>query len=314
MKLSTAIGIRFFPAGRPSRSGFTLVEVLVVIAIIGILVALSLPAVSAAREAARKTQCMNNLSQISLALHMYESAFEMFPSGTQEATGPISNTPTGYHISWISQILPYIDQGNSFRSLDFRLGAYDPANAKVRALVIPLLSCPTDAFPATGLNPTGPSSSYAACHHDVEAPIDVDNHGVFFLNSHVRREDLVDGSSQTIFVGEKLHFKPNDLGWLSGTRATLRNTGTPPGATTDPFTRLYTSNLGFYGDPSSLASTPPPLTTNAALIVGGFDSAHMVGVHFAFGDGSVHFVATSINSSVYTQLGHRADGRLLGGI
>ena len=69
-------------------------------------------------------------------------------------------------------------------------------------------------------------SSYAACHHDVEAPIDVENHGVFYLNSSIRHEDIPDGSSYTIFVGEK-RIASQDLGWLSGTRATLRNTGTP---------------------------------------------------------------------------------------
>ena len=70
-------------------------------------------------------------------------------------------------------------------------------------------------------------SNYAGCYHDVESPIDVDNHGVMYLNSHISQKDVTDGTSHTIYVGEKLSDE-QDLGWMSGTRATLRNTGTPP--------------------------------------------------------------------------------------
>jgi hypothetical protein len=96
---------------------------------------------------------------------------------------------------------------------------YDRQNSQVRALGISVLSCPSYHH--------GPGySSYAGLHHDVEAPIDVNNNGVFFLNSRLRYDDITDGTGQTIFVGEKLTFV-GDLGWMSGTRATLRNAGTP---------------------------------------------------------------------------------------
>src|SRR5688572_33061782 len=98
--------------------GFTLVELLVVIAIIGVLVALLLPAVQAAREAARRSSCMNNLSQLNLAIHQYEMAHGAYPPGTVAAAGPISNTATGYHHSWTVQILPYIEQQNAYNALD----------------------------------------------------------------------------------------------------------------------------------------------------------------------------------------------------
>ena len=129
--------------------------------------------------------------------------------------------PRGYHHSWIAQILPYLERGNAFRHLNRSVGAYDPQNLPVRQLSIGQLLCPSSPFA------TGGYSDYAGVHHDVEAPIDFTNNGMFFLNSRVRYQDVLDGTSQTLFVGEKLTLS-GDLGWLSGTRATLRNTGTPP--------------------------------------------------------------------------------------
>src|SRR5712671_1410494 len=103
---------------RPVTSGFTLVELLVVIAIIGILVALLLPAVQAAREAARRSSCQNNLVQVVLATLNYEMAHGRYPSGTLEAKGPIQSMPVGYHHSWLTQILPQIEQQNVFHAID----------------------------------------------------------------------------------------------------------------------------------------------------------------------------------------------------
>ena len=97
---------------------FTLVELLVVIAIIGVLVALLLPAVQAAREAARRAQCANNLVQLILATHNFEMAHGHYPTGTREKVGPIVNLPQGYHHNWLTEILPYIEQSNLQTSLD----------------------------------------------------------------------------------------------------------------------------------------------------------------------------------------------------
>ncbi|OYV81635.1 MAG: prepilin-type cleavage/methylation domain-containing protein, partial [Planctomycetia bacterium 21-64-5] len=211
--------------GHSARSrGFTLVELLVVIAIIGVLIALLLPAVQAAREAARRTQCNNNLGQLALAVANYESAFRSLPPGVLDASGPIQSVAQGHHISWLAHILPQVEQRNAYKLLDFSASAYAPANLPVRNWQANVFICPSD-----GGGPFGPgpgTSNYAGCHHDVEAPIDADNHGVLFLNSHVRLRDITDGTSQTILTGEKL-VTPTDLGWLSGTRATLRNTGSP---------------------------------------------------------------------------------------
>ena len=200
--------------------GFTLVELLVVIAIIGILVAMLLPAIQASRESARRASCTNQLRQLIVAVHDYEMAHERFPSGTVDAKGPIRNLPIGHHISWIARILPYLEERPLYDMLDLSLSAYHSKNDPARQVMIGILicpSCPTDEWPY---------SNYAGCHHDVEAPIDVDNRGVFFLNSQITRDDLKDGAAYTLFLGEK-NVDDFDLGWLSGTPATLRNTGSP---------------------------------------------------------------------------------------
>ena len=151
-------------------------------------------------------------------------AHEVLPPGVIDKKGPIHSTAQGDHRNWIIHILPYIDEMNTYRHIDQNVGVYDPKNADVRGTSIGMLSCPTNSTAATTSIP--PASDYAGVHHDVEAPIDTDNHGTFFLNSHLRTDDVTDGPSHTLYIGEKLS-DPNDLGWMSGTRATLRNTGSP---------------------------------------------------------------------------------------
>jgi prepilin-type N-terminal cleavage/methylation domain-containing protein/prepilin-type processing-associated H-X9-DG protein len=263
------------------RFGFTLIELLVVIAIIAVLIALLLPAVQSAREAARRAQCINNLMQIGLALKNYESAHEMLPPGVVNSAGPIKNAPPGYHISWLVQIMPYIEQKSVFNNLNFDFGAYGPVNSTASTVHINSLGCPSEASSGGG------TTSYAGCHHDIEAPIDTTNMGVLYLNSKVRYEDVEDGTSNTFFVGEK-RTVGTDLGWISGTRATLRNTGTG-------------------------VNQPTVATPTNKDPVGSFSSSHPGGANFSFGDGSVKFIRTSIGLGVYRLLGNRADGQLLSG-
>lgn len=112
----------FLPGNRAARlrsRGFTLLELLVVISIIAVLIALLLPAVQQSREAARRTQCRNNLMQLGLALQNYHGAHRVLPSGCVNETGPILVGQAGYRVGWIVQILPYLDQEGTYRHVDF---------------------------------------------------------------------------------------------------------------------------------------------------------------------------------------------------
>ena len=155
-------------------------------------------------------------------------------------------------------------------------------------------------------------TSYAGNHHDREAPIAADNNGVLFLNSAIRYEDITDGSSQTIFLGEKR----NDglgLGWASGTRASLRNAGSGINASTTP---LAASTV-LPGGNSQPAAAPPASGVAAAgsddipRFVGSYSSRHPGGANFSFGDGSVRFLKTSIAPSVFQLLCNRGDGEFV---
>jgi prepilin-type N-terminal cleavage/methylation domain-containing protein/prepilin-type processing-associated H-X9-DG protein len=288
--------------------GFTLVELLVVITIIGILIALLLPAVQAAREAARRASCLNNLTQIGVALENYQSAHGVLPPGTVDKQGPIHNVPQGYHMGWLVQLLPYLGENATFKNVDFAVGVYDKKNAAVRAVNIAIFVCPSCGprrNRAGGLGFRGNSyelgtwtvSDYAGCQNDVETPIDANNNGVLFLNSHISQKDVTDGTTHTIYVGEKLGDE-QDLGWMSGTRATLRNAGT----------KIDVEENAPRRPPAGKAAQPA-----GDLYVGGFNSAHTDGANFLFGDGAVRFISSTIDLGVLQQLANRADGKLLTG-
>lgn len=280
------------PTKQRIRPGTTLIEVLMVVFIIAVILSLVLPAVQASRGAALRVQCTNNLKQIILALHNYETQLGVLPPGVVNPTGPISNQPNDLHIGWILQLLPYMEQMGVAGAADTRYSVYDIVNQTAALTRINSLTCPDDR-PSGSTTRLG-YSSYAASHHDVEAPIDVDNHGMFFLNTCLRQADIDDGSSFTFFVGEK-RTAPDDLGWMSGTRSTLRNTGSP----------LRVGSRG--------PSTPPDVAPQNDLYVGGFGSGHADVVNFAFGDGSVRFVRATVDPRILRLLGNRADGEPLGG-
>ena len=313
------------------RAGFTLVELLVVVAIIGILIGMLLPAVQQVREAARRTSCQNNLAQIALALHNFEYAHEHFPPGVVEPKGPILSIPKGIHVSFFVQILPFIEQRGIFDNFDQKLGAYDKANAAARGMVIPLFNCPSSSSPDSRFiddleselayedfnddydydadeepeeeldyekNLAKSSATmiglndYAGCHHGSETPIDSDNNGMLFLNSKITFADIYDGSSNTILLGEKMD-DSTALGWASGTRSSLRNAS-----------ELLESE--------DWAISPVVMGTAADDFVGGFASPHPGGANFAFASGTVTHMSLSVDPGLLRLLGDRSDGAMMG--
>jgi prepilin-type N-terminal cleavage/methylation domain-containing protein len=317
--------------------GFTLVELLVTIAIIGIFIAMMLPAIQSARETGRRAVCTSNMTRLALATDGYRSARGYYPAGVTDAKGPILSRPTGQHHNWIEKLLPYLDERAVASKIDSNVSVYDPKNAAIRKLRISELICPSDDIIVDV-----PHSSYAACHHDVEAPIDANNHGVFFLNSKIKPDDITDGLAYTLFISEKqTEGDGRDLGWLSGTRATLRNTGSPLNAT-GPRSPIAVqadaeekaplalkaleeqrgdSARASDSSPSDSAAPPPaaskpksksPPPWQSPNYVGGFGSDHPGGIVIAaFGDESVRNLSDLIDSKVLQLLGNRADGQVI---
>ena len=299
------------------QNGFTLIELLVVIAIISVLVALLLPAVQGVRESARQLQCRNNLFHIGLALANYRHVHEVFPPGVVNQTSPVQNEPKGFHLSWTVQLLPFLDQQNLFNHIDFQKGAYSLKNKQALVAIPSVFKCPSNrnAFLRRKVK-FGKAvvevvpSSYAACYHNQEAPIDERGNGTLFLNSSVTRKDISDGLGNTLFVGEKFipprlvanEIEQLDLGWLSGTRATLRNTGH----------KLNESKRRFWAAKraSNGAAEPTELKPEKQT-VGGFGSEHPQGVLFLFGDGCVKFLNQFMDMNVLQCLANRSDGELV---
>ena len=286
--------------------GFTLVELLVVIAIIGILIGMLLPAVQAVREAARRTQCMNNIAQIGIALHDYEFAQEEFPAGVTNPTGPVTSDEVGIDVSFLVEILPHIEQMGIAIRFDKSLGAYAPANAAAREREISTYLCPSNYTSGQNESGTAGISCYAGCHNGTEAPIAEDNNGILYLNSRTKFSDIIDGSSNTILVGE---YNPEEtsLGWASGTNATLRNPGDGIEAVVGYYSS-YNGRGGGFGAEEELEEE----NENEKLVVGGFGSHHTGGANFCFADGSVHFLSETIGQAVFENLGNRADLEMMG--
>lgn len=193
------------------RRGFTLVELLVVIAIVGILVALTIPAVQAAREVSRRMHCANNLKQLGLAMHTYETRNSRFPVGADAK--PYAASPmhpyTFYRWSALAHLAPHFEQGNTVARLNLELPLYAPdlkvtaENRAGVAQVIPMLLCPSDRGEpvAEGFGPT----NYAMCTGSgMSGGTPVQTDGLFFVNSRVRFADIRDGTSNTIAASESI--------------------------------------------------------------------------------------------------------------
>lgn len=193
------------------RQAFTLVELLVVIAIIGILVALLLPAVQAAREAARRMSCGNNIRQIGLALQNHESALKQFPPGTvAKRYDDVPRTPwTFYRWSALAMLSPYLENTAAYNALDLSKPLYTvtfsitPENIPGSRIMVPTFLCPSDD--SRRLHPSFGPTNYAMCTGSGTnggSPANTD--GMFFVNSRIRTRDVADGLSNTIAVSESI--------------------------------------------------------------------------------------------------------------
>jgi prepilin-type N-terminal cleavage/methylation domain-containing protein len=201
---------------RLHQRAFTLVELLVAIAIIGLLIAFLLPAVQSAREAARRAQCVNNLKQVGLALHTYEKTHKVFPPG-YVSNFDAGGNDTGPGWGWAAMLLPQFEQTPVFSAINFTLAIGAPANSTGRLDNINSFLCPSD--------PT--ASAYWAVKRDFATGAPLQNicqvapsnyvgmygigepgpggDGVFFRNSAIALRDITDGTAQTLVVGERSH-------------------------------------------------------------------------------------------------------------
>ncbi len=300
------------------RVAFTLVEMLVVIAIIGVLIGMLLPATQGLREMARRSSCQQNLFELSMAISAYHEAQGHYPIGTLNPTGPIENVESGFHHDWVSALLPHLDAQVVADRINSQVSVYAPENAVVRAASFPFLLCPSASVVSQN------TTCYAAIHHSHEAPIEESNDGVFILNRETRLRDIVDGLGYTMFLGEKVSAPDFDFGWMSGTRSTLRNTGHAIGAVDSAWPPLRSASIThveFRSDTDMMEempaeTLPPEVVPQAAidpinaLFVGGMQSDHPSGAHILMGSGEVSFRSTSMDQRLMRQLANKADGSI----
>jgi type II secretory pathway pseudopilin PulG len=172
-----------------SRPGFTLFQLLVIIAALGLLFALLLPALLRVRAAAARAQSTNNMKQLALACHNYHSTFNTLPPG---------NDANNFSAS--AYLLPYIEQDNVFKLIDFKKPSTDPANATVRGVLIKTFLNPRD--PQMAVVEGSGATNYLFCAGS--KPALKDNDGVFFQDSKIKFQDILDGTSNTLMIGETL--------------------------------------------------------------------------------------------------------------
>ena len=329
------------------RRGFTLIELLVVIAIIAVLIALLLPAVQQAREAARRSQCKNNLKQMGLAMHNYHDVYNMFPMGAcarPNGTGGPPGFGIDISIGAFASILPYLDQAN-LKNLYNDSIAWEGQTHAVGTAIVPVFLCPSSTGPSIDSNPvlagytvgapdgTVATTNYLLCKGATKewcfAPSGAQV-GMFGINLKSGFQDMSDGSSNTLCIGEGA----TGGKWKVATGAapdTIVTTGgrvqaawvapqpIPAGlgglggvSTSFWGTTIYRINrnpvIETLYDDTDLASC----VANASDQTSNFRSDHVGGAQFLLGDGSVRMISENIDGNTFNYLGGKADGQIVG--
>jgi prepilin-type N-terminal cleavage/methylation domain-containing protein/prepilin-type processing-associated H-X9-DG protein len=280
------------PRLRRRARGFSLVEILVVGAIVSVGLALTLPAVQRARQDARRNACKNNLKQMALAMHNYHDAFVTFPPGwivkdVKPAAGP------GY--GWGTFILPFVDQAPLYNQIDFSVPPDITSSDRLQTR-LNVYRCPDDTSEET--NPVRDeygTSNYSGNYGNETLPGSVDASdkasGIFFRNSKVGMRDITDGTSNTLLLGEKCISSAAGI-WM-GVRSNQNA-----------------------GDSVTACAHETRMNT----VIDSFSSRHGGGVHFALCDGSVRFISDKIDSQpakadkmgTFQMLSHKSDGHPVG--
>lgn len=282
--------------------GFTLVELLVVIAIIGILVALLLPAVQAAREAARRCQCVNNLRQLGIGLHSYHDTTRSFPSGISWPNRTF----------WSGHLLPYLEQHPMYQTIDFNERWNKSPNVESCGSLLSVFRCPSSTadrhLTAQGI-PDRVPCNYLACTSGTvkreSGPPPLagrpDSDGVFFINSGVKLADIIDGSSSTVLVGETVFI--------------FKGHGPDNTGTNQFLDHWYIGTLEGYGNEVSESMGSTGVAVNSfdlPVFVDekelSFSSRHPGGAQVVLADGSVAFITRGIDPVTWGAMGTR-DGR-----
>jgi len=316
------------PDRRLLRRGFTLIELLVVIAIIAILVALLLPAVQQAREAARRSQCKNNLKQIGLALHNYHDLYNTFPPGWVNLGNNWNSNnycstnggDDGGRVPWTVLVLPMLEQTSLYQKFDMnkpfcRTSMESPIPGNGDHVVrVSVYQCPSDPnasrYPGL-LSYVGIQGGYVVdadvCSNGT--PISqgrlFSRNGTLFANSSIRMRDITDGSSNTLMVGETRYFpllNKSSAGWRSwATSAKMTGSSGIAYVAAVAFEQINAyDNINDHPNNYQV-----PMTS-------GLSSSHVGGCHTTLGDGSVRFLSENMDLLTYKRLSMRDDGHPTG--